>query len=100
MLIYVVTVTENIHTPHGGQQKFKGEEGPKGGNFRGGGVASRVLFLVAPTKIDEQLPVILPLIGVSKQILLFSSMIFYLLSAECFFHGLRDSLCNTIAVGS
>ena len=64
------------------------------------GVASRVFFPGAPSKTDEQLPVILPLIGVSKQILLFSSMIFYLRSAERFFHGLHDSLCNTIVVGS
>ena len=86
--------------PTEGNKKFKGEEVLKGGNFRGGGVASRVFFPGAPSKIGEQLPVILPLIGVSKQILLFSSMIFYLRSAKCFFHGLHDSLCNTIVVGS
>lgn len=54
------------------------------------GVASQVFFPGAPSKIDEQaqLSVILPLIGVSKQKLLLSLMIFYLRSAGCFFHGL------------
>ena len=28
--------------------------------------------------------------GVSKQVLLFALIIFYLRSAKCFFHGLRD----------
>ena len=27
-------------------------------------------------------------------------MIFYLRSAECFYHGLHDSSCNTSVVGS
>ena len=36
----------------------------------------------------RNLSVILLLIGVSKQKLLFSSTIFHLRSAECFFHGL------------
>ena len=42
---------------------------------------------------------LLLLIGVPKQTLMFSSMIFYWRSAECFFHGLHDSLCNPIVVG-
>ena len=48
----------------------------------------------------SKLPVILLLIGVSKQKLLFSSMIFYLRQAERFFHFLHDLLCNTIVDGS
>ena len=43
---------------------------------------------------------ILLLVGVSKQKLSLSSMIFYSRSAECFFHGLHDSFCNTIVVDS
>lgn len=31
-------VPENIHTPTEGKGKFRGGGGPKGGNFRGGGV--------------------------------------------------------------
>ena len=30
-------IPENIHTPRGGQQKFRGEGGPEGGNFRRSG---------------------------------------------------------------
>ena len=47
-------VPENIHTPQGGQRKFRGEGGPKVGNFRGGkgwplesffgGLRARVFF--------------------------------------------------------
>ena len=48
----------------------------------------------------NKLSVILLLIGVSKQKLLFSSMIFYLRAAESFIHGLHKSLCNTIVIGS
>ena len=43
--------------------------------------------------------VILLLIGVPKQTLIFSSMMFYWRSAECFFYGLHDGLCNPIVVG-
>ena len=85
--------------------------GPKGGDFRGGGGGfSRSFVPGAPIKIGEllksntvllsELSVILLIICVAKQKLLFSSMIFYLQSAEYFFHGLHDSLCNTIVVGS
>ena len=35
------------------------------------------------------------LIGVSKQKLLFSSMVFYFRSAESFFHVFHKTLCNT-----
>ena len=39
-------------------------------------------------------------IGVSKQLLLFSLTIDYLRSAKCFFHGLCDTFLNTIVIGS
>ena len=48
----------------------------------------------------SKLSVIWLLIGVSKQKLLFWTMIFYFRSAECFFHGLHDSSCNTIVIDS
>ena len=81
-----------------------GGGGPKGDNFRGGGggVASRVFFLGwgrLRVRLMSKQTVILLLIGVPKQTLMFSSMIFYWRSAECFFHGLHDSLCNPIVVG-
>ena len=70
-----------------------------------------VFFPGTPNKIGEllkliavllsKLSVVLLLLGVLKQKLLFSSMIFYLRSADWFFfHGLHDSLFNTIVVGS
>ena len=65
----------------------------------GGGVASRVFFRGLRVRLMSKPSVILRLIGVLKQKLSFSTMIFYLRSTECFFHGLHDSLCNTIAVG-
>ena len=71
-----------------------------------GGGFLRFFFLGAPIKIGEllkrntvllsELTVILLIICVAKQKLLFSWMIFYLQLTECFFHGLHDSLCNTI----
>ena len=39
----------------------------------------------------EQTISYLTVTGVSKQVLLFALIIFYLRSAKCFFHGLRDS---------
>ena len=50
-------VPENIHTPRPpteGNGSSEGRWSPKGGNFRGGGVASRVFCLGAVSKIDEQ----------------------------------------------
>ena len=78
-----------------------GEEGPKGGNFRGGGgVAYRGFFLGGLSKIGEllinssfsveQVISYFAVTGVSKQVLLFALIIFHLRSAKCFFHGLRD----------
>ena len=147
-------VPENIHTPRPpteGNGSSEGRWSPKGGNFRGGGVASRVFCLGALSKIDEQAisysggsreggphlfvdqteaqrakkvfletaappppylrvwmsappylklcirhSIILLLNGLSKQKVLFSSTICYLRLAECFFHGLHDSLCKAI----
>ena len=124
-------VPENIHTPRPpteGNGSSEGRWSPKGGNFRGGGVASRVFCLGAVSKIDEQAisysggsregdpppylrvwmsappylklwirhSIILLLNGLSKQKVLFSSTICYLRLAECFFHGLHDSLCKAI----
>ena len=71
----------------------------------GWGAASRIgpssFFPRAQSKIDDQaISVILLLIGVVKQKLLFSLMIFYLQSTECFFQDLHDSLCNMIVVSS
>ena len=57
-------------------------------------VASRVFFAGASS--ESKRLVIFLLIGVSKQEL----MIFYLRSAECFFHSLHSTLYNTIVVGS
>ena len=59
---------------------------------------SRSFFLGLQVMI--KLSVILLSIGVSKQKLLFSSMIFHLRSAESFFHGLHESLCNMIVISS
>ena len=67
---------------NGTSQGRGGGGGPKGDNFR---------LIWKPS-------VILLLIGASKQKLSLSSMIFYSRSAECFCHGLHDSLCNTIVV--
>ena len=58
-------------------------------------MAFRVFFPRAPTKIDEQAIRFFTVNQCFRAKLLFSSMIW---SAECFFHGLYDSLDNTIAV--
>ena len=97
--------------PTEGNGNSEGSRGPKWGNFRGGGGGlSRSFFrglgvrLVSYLKLTAfswaryQLPYCF--VGVSKQELLFSSMILYWRSAECFFYGLNDSLCNTIVVCS
>ena len=54
-------------------------------------MASRVFFRGLRVRLMSTLPVILLLIGVSKQKLLFSPMIWY---AECFFHG----WCNSFKI--
>ena len=87
---------ENSEGRGGGNQKETIFEGVEVGwplesfFFWGGGVRVRLM---------SKQTVILLLIGVPKQTLMFSSMIFYWRSAECFFHGLHDSLCNPIVVG-
>ena len=75
---------------HGGQRKFRG---------KGGGRRVRVFFGGLRVRLMSKQTVIFLLIGVPKQKLMFSSMIFYWRSAECLFHGLYDSLCNPIVVG-
>ena len=89
-------VPENIHTlppppphfPTESNGNSEGRRGAKGGNFRGGGVASSVFFPGAPSKIDEQaiscFTVNRCFKQVSPQKFLFSSMIFYWRSAEFF----------------
>ena len=95
-------VPENIHTPPPLTTKGNGnsEAGEGGGGVQKQAVseimrvASRVFFVGASS--ESKRLVILLLIGVSKQEL----MIFYLRSAECFFHSLHSTLYNTIVVGS
>ena len=58
-----------------------------------GGLSS--FFPRAPTEIDEQAISFFTVNRCFRAKLLFSSMIW---SAECFFHGLYDSLGNTIVV--
>jgi len=53
--MFKCVVPENIHIPHGGQQKFRGEASPKGGNFRGiGGWPVEDFFPGPLSKTDEQ----------------------------------------------
>ena len=98
-------VPENIHTPHPPRRETEIR--------RGGGVQNEAIsegwgwlrvrlvsYLKLTAVLLSTLSVTLLFIGVSKQKLLFSSMILYLRPAECFFHGLHDSLCNTIVVRS
>ena len=68
----------------------------RGGGGRGG---LSLFFGGLRVRLMNKQTVILLLIGVPKQKLMFSSMIFYWRSAECLFHGLYDSLCNPIIVG-
>ena len=90
----------HLSTEGNGNSEGRGVQIPDGW-----GAASRIgsssFFPGAQSKIDDQaISVILQLIGVVKQKLLFSLMIFYLLSTECFFQDLHDSLCNMICVSS
>ena len=85
-------VPENMHTP-----LRRATELQRGGG--GVGVQKETISEgVFRVRLISKPSVILLLIGVSKQKLSLSSMIFYARSAECFFHGLHDSLCNTIVV--
>ena len=58
-------------------------------------MASRVFFPRTPSKSDEQAISYFTVNRSFRAKLLFSSMIW---SAECFFHGLYDSLGNTNVV--
>ena len=105
-------VPENIHTPppaphHHLSYPTEGNgisrgEGPKRDNFRGGGgsltefVFSGGLGKIGKLSINnsfsvEQAISYFTVTGVSKQVLLFALIIFYLRSAKCVFHGVRDS---------
>ena len=94
-------VPENIHTPQGGQRKFREEVGAKGGNYGwGGGYLLRFfpggLSKIGELLINNSLSVeqafsCFTVTGVSKQVLLFALRIFHLRSSKCFFQGLRDS---------
>ena len=77
----------------------KGNE-TSGGKGGGGGQKETISEGVFRVRLISKPSFILLLIGVSKQKLSLSSMIFYSRSAECFFHGLHDSFCNTIVVDS
>ena len=75
-------------------------EGNENSEGRGGGGGGSESFLGGlRVRLMSKQTVIFLLIGVPKQKLMFSSMIFYWRSAECLFHGLYDSLCNPIVVG-
>ena len=83
--------------PHPPPQHTEGNENSEGRGGEGGpslflGGGLRVRLMTKQT-------VIFLLIGVPKQKLMFSSMIFHWRSAECLLHGLYDSLCNPIVVG-
>ena len=93
-------VPENIHTLLPPRRATEILTGGGGGVQGGGEWPLESFFLVLRVRLMSKLSVILLLIRVSKQKLLFSLMIFHLRSAGCFFHGLHDSLFNTIVVGS
>ena len=86
---------ENMHTP----SPRRATELQRGGGG-GGGQKETISEGVFRVRLISKPSFILLLIGVSKQKLSLSSMIFYSRSAECFFHGLHDSFCNTIVVDS
>ena len=83
-----------------GNSEGKGE-GPKGSFPRGRGVTHPGFFPGASSKIGEllinnsfsveQVISYFTVTSVSKQVLLFALIIFYLQSAKYFFHGLCDS---------
>ena len=88
----------------GGNRNSEGKgEGPKGSFPRGRGVTHVGFFQGALSKIgellinnsfsDEQVISYFTVTSVSKQVFLFALIIFYLQSANYFFHGLCHSLC-------
>lgn len=88
-------VPENDHTPHGGRRKFRGKGGiQRKAISEGVGLATQVFFPGTPSTIDEQDISYFIFNQSFEAKVIFSSMIFYLLSAECvffYFHGLHDS---------
>ena len=71
----ICSYRENPYS-HGGQRKFRGEGGPKGGNFQGGGGGGGLplksfFFPGLQVRLMSKLSVILLLISVSNQKLLF-----------------------------
>ena len=106
-------VPENIHTPqpHGGKRKFREEEGSKMRQFpRWWGWPLEIFSPEAPSKIGELLKTkscslhqavsCFTFCRCFKAKTIVSIDDLYLRSAECFFHGLHGSLCNTIVVHS
>ena len=76
-------VPENIHTPRGGQRKFRGKGGIQNEAISEGvGMATRVFFPEAPSTIDEQDISYFVFNQCFKAKIIFLSMIFYLPSAE------------------
>ena len=80
-------VPENIHTPRGGQRRFRGKGGgvQKEAISKGVGLATRVFFPGAPSTIDEQDISYFIFNQCFKAKIIFSSMIFYLPLTECVF---------------
>ena len=103
-LLLVLCSSRKYPYPQGGQRKFREEEGgSKRRQFpRGGGCLERFFpgslgkiggLLIYNSFSVEQAISYFTVTGVSKQVLLFSLIIYYLRSAKCkcFFHGLCDS---------
>ena len=97
--------------PHGGKRKFRGDEGSKMRQFpRWWGWPLEIFSPEAPSKIGELLKTkscslhqavsCFTFCRCFKAKTIVSIDDLYLRSAECFFHGLHGSLCNTIVVHS
>ena len=77
-------VPENDHTPHGGRRKFRGKGGiQRKAISEGVGLATQVFFPGTPSTIDEQDISYFIFNQSFEAKVIFSSMIFYLPSAEC-----------------
>ena len=95
--------SRNIHNPSRRETEIpRGGGGcPKRDNFRGDeGLTTEVFsrglrkigeLLIKQSFCVEQAISYFIVTGVSKQVLLFELIIFYLRSAKCFFHGICDS---------
>ena len=86
----------SVTSPPPPPQHTEGNENSEG---RGGEGGPSLFWGGLRVRLMSKQTVIFLLIGVPKQKLMFSSMIFHWRSAECLFHGLYDSLCNPIVVG-